>query len=181
MARPKTEAPTVKLDPGPPSRRIDGFVMSGLVRAVDWFDNSLQNVLAARGYQPLHRTQSMIMVHVASGIESPADIAREMGVTRQNVHHMAKSLISQGLIEQAPDPTDPRRTIYQLAGAATEIRSVALETLTKLEAVLARRIGAKAVTDLRRALSADWGDDIRDHEDMVAALGECSGKAAGEL
>ena len=30
--------------------RIDGRVMAGLVRAVDWFDNSLQNVLASRGF-----------------------------------------------------------------------------------------------------------------------------------
>ncbi|MDH3640718.1 MAG: MarR family transcriptional regulator [Gammaproteobacteria bacterium] len=159
--------------------RIDGRVMAGLVQAVDWFDNSLQNVLASKGFQPLHRTHSMIMVHIAGGIESPADIAREMGLTRQNVHHMAKTLISDGLIEQAPDPADPRRTIYQLAGSATEIRSVALETLSRIESVLAARIGAGAVDDLRRALAAEWGAEIQDEEDMAAALGESRSNAAG--
>lgn len=160
--------------------RIDGRVMAGLVRAVDWFDNSLQNVLASRGFQPLHRTHSMIMVHIASGIESPADIAREMGLTRQNVHHMAKTLINDGLIEQAPDPADSRRTVYQLAGSATEIRAVALEALSQLEMVLAARIGVGAVDDLRHTLDANWGEEIQDDEDMVAALGESQGKAAGE-
>ena len=150
--------------------RIDRDVMAGLIRAVDWFDNGLQNVLAAKGFKPLHRTQSMIMVHVASGIESPADIAREMGLTRQNVHHMAKSLIAQGLIEQAPAVDDSRRTVYQLAGSATEIRSVALETLGNLETVLRNRIGVRAMTALQQALDAAWGDEIQDDEDMAAAM-----------
>ncbi|MYK28974.1 MAG: hypothetical protein F4048_09940, partial [Gammaproteobacteria bacterium] len=45
--------------------RIDRHLLAGLMRAVDWFDNGLQNVLASRGFKTLHRTQSMIMVHVA--------------------------------------------------------------------------------------------------------------------
>jgi DNA-binding MarR family transcriptional regulator len=154
--------------------------MAGLIRAMDWFDNGLQNVLASRGFKPLHRTQSMIMVHIASGIVSPADIAREMGLTRQNVHHMAKTLIADGLIEQMPDRDDPRRTVYQLAGSATEIRGVALATLGNLEAVLADRIGVGAVAALRQVLTADWGNEIHDDGEMAAALDEHSGSAAEE-
>lgn len=145
---------------------------------MDWFDNSLQNVLSSRGFKTLHRTQSMIMVHVASGIESPADIAREMGLTRQNVHHMTKTLISEGLIEQAPDPKDPRRTLYRLAGDAAEIRDVALETLGKLEVVLIKRIGAEAVAHLGRALAADWGEEIQSDADLAIAVRKGSVKPA---
>ena len=170
----------VELGASGAQHRIDRHLMAGLIRAMDWFDNGLQNVLAAKGFKPLHRTQSMIMVHIASGIESPADIAREMGLTRQNVHHMAKTLISEGLVEQAPDSDDPRRVVYQLAGSAAEIRSVALETLGNLEAVLDARIGAKAVAGLQRALAADWGREVQDDEELVAAMSPHSGKAAGE-
>ena len=145
-------------------------VMAGLVRALDWFDNSLQNVLASQGFRPLHRTESMIMVHVASGIASPSAIAREMGLSRQNVHHMAKSLIAEGLIEQAPDPADPRRTMYRLAGSAAEIRAAALETLAQLEQVLAGRIGPRSLDALRGALGKDWGDEIADRETLEAEL-----------
>ncbi|HEY5679865.1 MAG TPA: MarR family transcriptional regulator [Pseudomonadales bacterium] len=145
-------------------------VMADLVRALDWFDNGLQNVLASLGYKPLHRTQSMIMVHVASGVESPADIARSMGLSRQNVHHMAKALIADGLIEQAPDPADPRRTLYRLAGSAAEIRRAALETLAQLELVLAGRIGLRSLHALRGALGKDWGDAIAGGEALAAEL-----------
>ena len=150
--------------------RIDRHLLAGLVRAVDWFDNSLQNVLASRGFKTLHRTQSMIMVHIASGIESPADIAREMGLTRQNVHHMAKRLITDGLIEQAMDPKDPRRSVYRLSAAASDIRGAALETLRELEGALGERIGFAEVAQLKRLLGGDWGPEFTDHSGLEAAL-----------
>ena len=149
--------------------RIDRHLLAGLVRAVDWFDNGLQNVLASRGFKTLHRTQSMIMVHVASGIESPADIAREMGLTRQNVHHMAKSLIADGLIEQALDTKDPRRSVYRLSDAASDIRGAALETLRELEAALGERIGFAEVQQLKRLLGRDWGPEVTDHAELEMA------------
>ena len=49
--------------------------MAGLARALDWFDNSPQNVVASHGYQPLHRTQSMVIMHIALGVDSPTEIA----------------------------------------------------------------------------------------------------------
>ena len=151
--------------------RIDRHLLAGLVRAVDWFDNGLQNVLASRGFRTLHRTQSMIMVHIASGIESPADIAREMGLTRQNVHHMAKSLIADGLIEQALDPKDPRRSVYRLSDAASDIRGAALKTLRELEAALGERIGFAEVQQLKRLLGRDWGPEVTDHSELETAVG----------
>ena len=150
--------------------RIDRHLLAGLVRAVDWFDNGLQNVLASRGFKTLHRTQSMIMVHIASGIESPADIAREMGLTRQNVHHMAKSLIADGLIEQALDPKDPRRSVYRLSDAASDIRGAALETLRELEAALGERIGFAEVQQLKRLLGRDWGPEVTNHNELETAV-----------
>ena len=159
--------------------RFDRHLLAGLVRAVDWFDNGLQNVLASRGFKTLHRTQSMIMVHIASGIESPADIAREMGLTRQNVHHMAKSLIADGLIEQAVDPKDPRRCVYRLSDAALDIRGAALETLGELEAALGERIGFAEVQQLKRLLGRDWGAEVTGHGDLEAAV-RVGSRSAGQ-
>ena len=110
--KPTREAATAREADTP---RVAGRVMARLTQAIDWFDNSLQNVVASSGFEPLHRTQSMIMMHIALGVCRPSDIAREMGLTRQNVHHMAKSLIEAGIIDSAPDPDDPRRTLYRLS------------------------------------------------------------------
>jgi DNA-binding MarR family transcriptional regulator len=161
---------------GPP-RPVTSRIMAGLTRALDWFDNSLQNVVASHGFKPFHRTQSMIIMHIALGIDAPSDIAREMGLTRQNVHHMARDLINSGVIVSMPDPRDPRRTLYRLSDDATELRSIALATITKLEQVLERRIGVDHVAHLRSALAADWGPEITSAGDLRASLPETRGRA----
>jgi DNA-binding MarR family transcriptional regulator len=155
--------------PGEQSR-IATRIMAGLTQGLDWFDNSLQNVLASLGFAPLHRTQSMILLHIALGIDRPADIAREMGLTRQNVHHMARSLIDAGMIESAPDPDDPRRNLYRLSEQASELRTLAISTMAELEQVLEQRIGSRRVTALRKALEADWGPEIENDEELRKAL-----------
>ena len=157
--------------PSPAERPVTGRIMAGLTQALDWFDNSLQNVVASRGFEPFHRTQSMIIMHIALGIDAPSDIAREMGLTRQNVHHMAKGLIDSGVVVSAPDPRDPRRSLYRLSDQAMELRGIALATMTELEQVLERRIGAARVAALRDALNADWGPDVADEQDLRDSLG----------
>lgn len=155
-----------------PEHVINRHLLAGLVRAIDWFDNSLQNVRASHGLEPVHRTQSLILVHIASGVDRPADIAREMGLTRQNVHHMAKELIRQGLIEQHVDPVDPRRSQYRMADTAAHDRDLALQTLMALERVLVQRLGLQAddIAAVRRILAADWGPEIRHQQELDELL-----------
>jgi DNA-binding MarR family transcriptional regulator len=157
-------------DTGAAVSPVNSRIMAGLTKALDWFDNSLQNVVASRGFQPFHRTQSMIIMHIALGIDTPSDIAREMGLTRQNVHHMAKGLIASGVIDSMPDPRDSRRSLYRLSADAGELRSTALATMMQLEKVLEARIGADKVARLREALNVDWGPDIEDEAGLRAEL-----------
>ncbi|NJN51586.1 MAG: MarR family transcriptional regulator [Gammaproteobacteria bacterium] len=102
----------------------------------------------------------MILVHIASGIDRPADIAREMGLTRQNIHHMARTLIDDGLLEQKAVPGDGRTTYYSFTPGSDEIRAAARETLSYLESVLVKRIGREPVSQLKNALAKDWGPQV---------------------
>jgi len=153
-------------------REIDRHLVAGLSRAIDWIDNSLQQVLASRGFKPVHRTQSLILLHIASGIDSPADIAREMGLTRQNVHQMARGLIQDGLIQQQPHPRDPRRSKYSWTEQSQAIRAAALETLRDLETAIQRRaeVSDQDMEALRRVLAADWGGVITSAAELRALL-----------
>lgn len=152
--------------------RVAARLMAGLTRALDWFDNSLQNVVASEGFQPFHRTQSMIIMHIALGIGRPSDIAREMGLTRQNVHHMARSLIDAGAIESAPDPDDPRRSLYRLSEQSSELRNLALQAMGDMERVLEQRIGRRRVAGLRAALEADWGPEVASGDELKRLTGD---------
>lgn len=161
-------------------QNVEWHLIAGLVKALDWFDNSLQNVLSSQGFTPVHRTQSLILVYIASGVRSPADIAREMGLTRQNVHQMTKLLIESGLVEQRQHPDDPRRIQYGLTESSSDIRNAALEALNALTELMAQRTQATAadLRTFRRVLAANWGPIVADGREMQAELGRKRAKGA---
>ena len=143
-----------------PDQEINRGIFAGLVKAIDWYDNSLQNLLASRGLKVVNRTQAMMLVHIASGNTRPSAIARKMRLSRQNIHAMAKVLIGAQLIVLNPDPMDGRAGCYALSEDASGQRDAALEILGFLEGRLADRIGKDTVRELNRALAADWGEPI---------------------
>ena len=81
-------------------------IFSGLVKAIDWYDVSLQTILEKFNLASVNRTQSMILVHIAREVKRPSEIAREMGTTRQNIHAMANQLIESHVIKLVDDPSD---------------------------------------------------------------------------
>jgi DNA-binding MarR family transcriptional regulator len=144
------------------TKRTSRGIFAGLVQAVDWYDNSLQNILAAKGMQVVNRTQAMILVHINSGITRPSAIAREMRLTRQNIHTMAKGLIDAQLITLDPDPKDGRSGVYALSASSASQRKAAVNILAFLDKKLADRIGKTAFRSLHKAMAADWGEEILD-------------------
>lgn len=61
------------------------YLMRGLLHGFYWCDESLQNLLKAAGKPELSRTRSMIMVNISDGITRPADLARNIGISRQAI------------------------------------------------------------------------------------------------
>lgn len=143
-----------------PQSESDRVIIIGLVKALDWMDNSLQAILEQQGFQSVTRGQSLIIVHIASGLVHPTDIAREMGQSPQNIHQATKPLIAAGIIEQVSNPLDGRSIVYQFAPGSEAIRATALKAFAHLEDVLRERIGDKVVSGLKVALAADWGGKV---------------------
>lgn len=135
-------------------------VFADLVKAVDWYDLSLQGILESANLQHLNRTQSIMMIHIAGGITRPSDIAHEMGASRQNIHAIAKPLLQARIIELVQDPDDGRSKQYAFCPDSQELRNTALQTLRFLDKTLGERIGKDQLKALKEALSSDWGDVI---------------------
>jgi DNA-binding MarR family transcriptional regulator len=135
-------------------------IFAELVKAIDWYDVSLQSILAGRGMQSFNRTQSVMLIHIAEGIIKPSDIAHDMGATRQNIHAMAKPLIDAHIIEVVPDPVDGRSKQYAFCEDSLELRDTVIQLLKHLDRQLGERIGKGDLKDLKRALSSDWGEII---------------------
>lgn len=150
-------------------------VFASLAKAVDWYDLSLQSILKDLGMPSVNRTQSMILLHISSGVTRPSEIAREMGTTRQNIHAMARHLLDHGIIKLVPDPADGRSKQYAFSEDAQELRQTVLSILAYLDRKLADRIGSDTMKSLGRALTADWGEQITQAPRELAKKGSVIG------
>ena len=138
--------------------RKPGLLMAQLLNRFIWFDGALQKSLDARGHGGVRRLESMCMVYVHAGVRRPTELARLIGVTRQSVNTALRELEEKGLIFLEPDPEDARCKLVSFAPEGAAMRQEALEIVLALEAELEDRLGAKAVGDLARIVSADWGE-----------------------
>ena len=133
-------------------------LMWGLLQAFSWMDRCLQENLAARGWQPVSRTESEIMLFVDRGMTSPADIARALGVSRQAINQATKGMIERGLIALTPDPKDGRRKVLTFPPSGAAIGRDAVEIIRGMERELERRLGKRRLEALRDAVGESWGE-----------------------
>lgn len=135
------------------------------LRAYRWFQDGLPTRLEEAGWPEITRAQSNLFGHLGREGTRPSELARRIGVTRQAVHQTAQELIELGFVELAPDPTSRRAKLVVLTPRGRELVTEARAILRDLENELARRIGRKSVTELRRALEADWGQPVTEAGD----------------
>src|SRR3546814_13974718 len=82
----------------------DEGIFAGLMNAVNWFDEAFQNGLEAAGYARTTRVESFVIVNIAAGRQRPADIARNLGVSRQAISQILKAFAQRGWNETLQDP-----------------------------------------------------------------------------
>lgn len=137
---------------------VTEFVFVSLLEGFEWFDESLQLSLKAAGHPQLSRTESMIMIHVQTGITRPSDIARSLRLTRQAVHQTIASLVEREIFELLPDPDDGRVKAVHLTAQGRAMRKDANKIVRALTDTLAYRIGQQQVDGLRAAFRQPWGE-----------------------
>jgi DNA-binding MarR family transcriptional regulator len=128
-----------------------------LLHAFYWLDDGLQAYMRRHQGFSLPRAQSMIMICIGDGITRQADMARQLGVSKQAVQQALKPLIAKGLVTVEQDPADGRQRRVRFTAKGQRMRDVARRGLLELEAELARRIGRPRVDALHEALNAPWG------------------------
>ena len=142
---------------GEAGEMTDGYMMMDVMRAFYWFDEGLQSALRARGWQSISRSQSIMLANIALGVRRPAELARNLGVSRQAVSKMLQEMAEEKLVTIAPDPDDRRAQLVSFSESSARLRADALDILSRLEERLSERIGARSLKALRGALEKDWG------------------------
>ena len=138
-------------------RLAPGLLAARLLEASDWLNNALLERLAQRGWPRLTRSQSLIFVNLGTGGVRPAELARRVGVRRQSMHTALAELEAAGLVALRPEAGNRRAKTVSLSPDGKRLVRDARRILSELEAVLAQRIGAETVEQLRAALAVDWG------------------------
>lgn len=135
----------------------NGFLMLDMMRAFYWFDEALQSALRARGWEAVSRSQSMTFINIVLGVRRPAELARNLGITRQGVSKMLQEMVDRDWIVIEPDPADKRASMISFSENSAQLRADALEILSKIDLSLADRLGDKSLQALRNTLARDWG------------------------
>lgn len=133
-----------------------GTLMMDLMRAFTWFDERLQASLRARGWPGVSRSQSITLVNIALGIDRPADLARNLGISRQAMSVMLKGMADAGMLAMVADPADRRASIVMFHARSLALRTDALQILAELEQILLASFGEPALDSVRSVLGADW-------------------------
>lgn len=140
-----------------------------LLQAFFWFDDGLQSYLQARGWSQVTRPQSMVMTNVVIGVHKPSDIARNLGISRQAVHTTINQMVALGMLELRDDAVDGRAKTVALTALGIQMREDANAAMVELQAELRRRIGARNLDSLMKAMAADWGAPVTDWPDVGKA------------
>lgn len=128
------------------------------IMATFWFDDALQASLQASGFLPMPRSQSFVFASIALGERRAANMAKNLGVSRQAISLMLNDLEKRGIIVFVRDPRDGRARIIQFSESFLKQGQAALAILKRLEQVLEKRIGKDRVQAMRDAFAPDWGE-----------------------
>lgn len=142
------------------SDRSGEFLIGTLAVALYWVDESLQLSLEAAGFSRQSRTRSMIMLNLSMGIQRPASIAKNIGISREAVHQMLKDMERENIIKMVADPADKRARKVQFSPASDSIREAADQCVRNIETELAKRIGKRTLNQLKVALAQNWGAPV---------------------
>ncbi|MEV5612723.1 helix-turn-helix domain-containing protein [Streptomyces sp. NPDC052225] len=125
-----------------------------------WFEEGLLAAMEDGGEPAVTPAQMQLFAALDEDGTTVSELARRMGVTRQTVHQAVHALVAAGLLEQGPDPASARQRLIRRTAAGRRAHDRARRALDRLEAHLAERIGPEAVTALRAALEAPWGEPV---------------------
>ncbi|WP_315093566.1 MarR family winged helix-turn-helix transcriptional regulator [uncultured Cellulomonas sp.] len=129
--------------------------------------------LAERGYPRIRPIHDFTLRSIVAGADTTAELARELGISKQAVSKTVAVLESEGYVATGTDARDGRRRVYSVTDRGHALLRTGLQVFDELRGRWAERIGAEQLERLEDAL-ADLGIRTPTHHD---APGWLSGSA----
>ena len=132
-------------------------LMIHVFQAIVWLDEGLQARLHDHGWPDVSRSQSMVMLNIAAGIDRPSEIARRLGISRQAIHTTIAQMTALNMVRLETDPIDGRHKRLHLTEFGERMRADAQQSMEEMMDALEARLGPAQFAALSQALEADWG------------------------
>lgn len=134
------------------------FLMSLLIRRLNWFQDAFMQALEPNGLPALTRAEAMVVANIAAGETKAINIARNLGVSRQAVSQILSELSDRDIVVVSENPDDRRSRVAKLKTGLEDENEVCFRVFKALEKELESRLGARRLRALYDALEGEWGE-----------------------
>ena len=112
----------------------------------------LHTQLAAKGYQDLPTTYTIVFAHVDKQGIRLSELAKRAQLTKQLVNYLVTTLEERGYVERVPDPIDGRARIVRLTERGQQAAEAGREIIEGIERQWATSLGSENMDELRSLL-----------------------------
>lgn len=133
------------------------FLIELLIRSYSWFVQELNTTLEASGGTKLTRAQIITLFYLQDGKDHVQTLGTRMGLSRQAVSLTVRELEKEGILTMVKDPAKKSAKLITMTKKGRVAVDRAFKLLRQLEARIAKKLGQKKLTEVKRFLQADWG------------------------
>jgi DNA-binding MarR family transcriptional regulator len=148
-------------DMAPDEDDEDQVVLPALLRAARGsYAHAVRRELVAAGCEDLPRNAPFVLGGMVNHHGNPADLVRQLGVSKQAASQLVDVLVARGYLQRQPDPGDGRRITLAVTDRGRAAAAAVRAGVQWVDGELSRRLSAEQVAGLRAGLVALC--DIRD-------------------
>lgn len=128
---------------------------SDLLSKFQWYEERLIEKLASRGEVRLTVAQNRVMSLLSTRQLNIADIARNLGISRQAAHKTVSKLIELGLLT-ASASKETNESLILFTDHGERVKDKVQKIMQEIEAGIAQSIGQEKYEMILDILDADW-------------------------
>jgi DNA-binding MarR family transcriptional regulator len=133
--------------------RYDTMGIPGLLRrARKAYGNLVTQAFAEAGFDDVPRNGAYVLARVYDDNSAPADLVRELGISKQAVSQLIDTMVMRGYLARTPDTDDRRRMVLTLTPRGEAAATVSWQAASRADTELASRLPADGVAALRAGL-----------------------------
>ena len=135
------------------------YLRTLLLRRSEWMEERVLESAVRTGYQAITPAMNRLFGHMRANPVGLSVLARQLGISRQAVHVLARQAEALGLVELVDSSEDARVKLLRFTDAGWTMSDTAAREHERLERELAARIGERDLETLCRILARAWSDD----------------------